>query len=363
MTAPHPILRTDRSPREILMSVRIVVTRRIPDPGLRILRDSGAAVHILQQDPRAAVDRAALLDAVGEADVLVSLLTERIDEPLLARAPRLRGIANFAVGFNNIDVDAATRLGIPVSNTPGVLTETTADLTWALLLAVARRIPEAHNYMVAGEYRIWGPELFLGEDVGRGADGERRTLGIIGYGRIGQAVARRARGFDMRVLAFDPYMREAINASHDTEWSDFDALLEQSDFISLHALLTDETHHMIGERELRLMKKRAFLINVARGEMIDEAALVRALDEGWIAGAALDVYEREPDMATGLARCSNAVFVPHIGSATHGTRNRMAAMAATNAVAHLNLQHAPHPVNHAVYDSAAYRERLGGFAV
>ncbi|HEX2166708.1 MAG TPA: D-glycerate dehydrogenase [Longimicrobiales bacterium] len=345
------------------MSLRIVVTRRIPDRGLRILRDSGASVHILQQDPRASVDRNALLDAVAEADVLVSLLTERIDDPLLARATRLRGIANFAVGFNNIDVDAATRLGIPVSNTPGVLTEATADLTWALLLAIARRIPEAHNYMVAGEYRIWGPELLLGEDVGRGADGERRTLGIIGFGRIGQAVARRARGFDMRVVAFDPYMRDAIGASHDAEWSDFDSLLQQSDFVSLHALLTDETHHLIGERELRLMKNRAFLINVARGEMVDEAVLVRALGEGWIAGAALDVYEREPAMADGLAQCANAVFVPHIGSATHGTRNRMATMAADNAVAHLNLQQAPHPVNHAVYDTPAYRDRLARLAV
>ena len=345
------------------MSLRIVVTRRIPDPGLRILRDSGASVHIVQQDPRASVDRAALLDAVVDADVLVSLLTEGIDAPLLQRAPRLRGVANFAVGFNNIDVEEATRLGIPVSNTPGVLTETTADLTWALLLAVARRIPEAHNFMAAGEYRIWGPELLLGEDVGRGADGERRTMGIIGYGRIGQAVARRAHGFDMRVLAFDPYMRDAIHASRDAEWAEFDTLLTQSDFVSLHALLTDETRHMIGERELRLMKERAFLINVARGEMIDEEVLVRALNEGWIAGAALDVYEREPAMAEGLAQCRNAVFVPHIGSATHGTRNRMATMAATNAVAHLNLQQAPHLVNLAVYDSAAYSSRIAGFAV
>ena len=345
------------------MSLRIVVTRRIPDPGLRILRDSGAAVHIVQQDPRASVARAALLEAAAEADVLVTLLTERVDEPLLQLASRVRGIANYAVGFNNIDVTAATRLGIPVTNTPGVLTETTADLTWALLLAIARRIPEAHNYMVSGEYRIWGPELMLGEDVGRGADGERRTLGIIGYGRIGQAVARRAHGFDMRVLAFDPYMRDAIHASRDAEWADFDTLLRQSDFVSLHALLTDETHHLIGERELRLMKQSAYLINVARGEMIDEQVLVRALNESWIAGAALDVYEREPAMAEGLAQCRNAVFVPHIGSATHGTRNRMATMAATNAVAHLNLQQAPHPVNLAVYDSDAYRVRIARFAV
>lgn len=345
------------------MSLEIVVTRRIPDHGLRVLRDSGASVRIVQQDPRASVDRTALLDAVSNADVLVSLLTERIDEPLLAHAGRLRGIANFAVGFNNIDVDAATRLGIPVANTPGVLTESTADLTWALLLAIARRIPQAHNYMVRGEYQIWGPELFLGDDVGLGPDGERRTLGIIGFGRIGQAVARRARGFDMRVIAFDPYMREVIDASDDAEWSDFDALLRQSDFISLHALLTDETRHLIGERELRLMKRGAYLINVARGEMIDESILVRALSERWIAGAALDVYEREPAMADGLAHCDNAVFVPHIGSATHATRNRMAVLAATNAVAHLNIQQAPNTVNQTVYGSAAYRDRMARLLV
>ncbi|MGH7448070.1 MAG: 2-hydroxyacid dehydrogenase [Longimicrobiales bacterium] len=345
------------------MSLRIVVSRRIPDPGLSMLRDSGAAVHIVQDDPGAAVDRAALLDAVADADVLVCLLTERIDESLLVHATRLRGTANFAVGFNNIDVSAATRLGIPVSNTPGVLTESTADLTWALLLATARRIPEAHNYMVHGEYQIWGPELFLGDDAGRGPDGEQRTLGIIGFGRIGQAVARRARGFDMRVVTYDPYMRDAIAASDDVEWSDFDALLQCSDFVSLHALLTPETHHLIGERELRLMKPHAYLINVARGEMIDENVLVRALNERWIAGAALDVYEREPAMADGLADCSNAVFVPHIGSATRGTRNRMATMAAASAVAHLTLQQAPRVVNHAVYGSAAYRARIASFVV
>ena len=345
------------------MSLKIVVTRRIPDPGLSVLRDSGATIQIVQPDPRAAVDRADLLAAVADADVLVALLTERIDEPLLMHAGRLRGVANYAVGFNNIDVDAATRLGIPVANTPGVLTESTADLTWALLLAIARRVPEAHNYMVRGEYQIWGPELFLGEDVGLGPDGERRTLGIIGFGRIGQAVARRARGFDMRVVAYDPYMRDAIHASHDVTWNDFDELLRHSDFVSLHAVLTAETHHLIGERELRLMKEGAYLINVARGEIIDETILVRALHEGWIAGAALDVYEREPAMADGLAHCTNAVFVPHIGSATHGTRKRMATMAASNAVAHLNLQQAAHVVNHAVYDSAAYRDRIARLVV
>lgn len=336
----------------------IVVTRRIPDSGLGVLRGSGAEIRIVQADERAPVDRTALIRELADADVLLSLLTEQIDAALLEQAPRLRGIANFAVGYNNIDVDAATQLGLPVSNTPGVLTETTADLTWALLLAVARRIPQAHNYMAGGEYRIWGPELFLGEDVGTGADGRARVLGIIGFGRIGQAVARRARGFDMQVIAHDPYMRDAIDASPDASWAGFDELLERSDFVTLHALLTEETWHMIGERELRLMKPTAFLINVARGEMVDEAVLVRALRERWIAGAALDVFEREPAMAEGLAACDNAVFVPHIGSATFGTRSRMATMAATNAVAHLNFQRAPNIVNPGVYTSRAYQDRV-----
>lgn len=337
---------------------RITVTRTIPEAGLRILQAADVSVDILQTDDESAVDRGKLLDAVGTADVLLALLTERVDAELLQRGERLRGVANYAVGFNNVDVDAATELGIPVTNTPGVLTEATADLTWTLLLAVARRIPEAHAYMTAGRYRIWGPRLLLGADVGPGADGERRTLGIIGFGRIGQAVARRARGFDMRTIAFDPYSRSTIDAFDDVDYAELDELLAMSDFVTLHALLTSETRHLIDERALRHMKETAYLVNVARGEMVDERALVRALQEGWIAGAALDVFEHEPAMAAGLAACSNAVLVPHIGSATVGTRNRMATMAATNAVAHLVFERAPDVVNPAVYETAAYRERV-----
>jgi glyoxylate reductase len=344
------------------MSV-IVVTRSVPEAGLALLRESGAEIRIVQHDPARPVDRSVLLDAVTEADVLLALLTEAVDEALLRRGDRLRGVANFAVGYNNIDVHAATLLGIPASNTPGVLTETTADLTWALLLAAARRIPQAHDYMARGHYRIWGPELFLGADVGPGHDGTRRTLGIIGFGRIGQAVARRARGFDMHIVAHDPYMRAAIESDPHIAWADLDELLRRSDFVTLHALLTDDTRHLIGERELRMMKQTAYLINVARGEMIDEPALVDALQQQRIAGAALDVYEREPEMAAGLAACDNAVLVPHIGSATVDTRNRMAVLAATNAVAHLQLRPAPNVVNEDVYESAAYRERVARLAV
>jgi glyoxylate reductase len=340
------------------MTEHILITRTIPADGLDLLRQAGAPFVVLQQDDEAAVDPAALHDAAATADVLLTLLTERVDEALLSRNPRLRGVANFAVGFNNIDVAAATRLGIPVTNTPGVLTEATADLTWALLLAAARRIPEAHEYMISGRYTIWGPQLLLGADVGPGAEGHRRTLGIIGFGRIGQAVARRARGFDMDVLAFDPHAQAAIDAAEGVTAASLDELLERSDFVSLHALLTDATRRIIDERALRLMKPTAFLINVARGEMVDERMLVRALDEHWIAGAALDVFEREPALAEGLAACRNAVLVPHIGSATHGTRGRMATMAAINALAHFHLQRAPDVVNPEVYDSAAWQARL-----
>jgi glyoxylate reductase len=344
------------------MTQRILVTRPIPEAGLRLLREAGAEVIVLQQDPEAPVDRQRLLDAVADADVLLSLLTERVDAELLGAAPRLRGVANYAVGYNNVDVAAATALGVPVTNTPGVLTETTADLTWALLLAAARRIPEAHDYMTAGRYRIWGPQLLLGRDVGPGADGDRRTLGIIGFGRIGQAVARRARGFDMRVLAYDPHARDTIDGWDGAEYATVDEILAGSDFVTLHALLTDETRHIIDERALRMMKPTAILVNVARGEMVDEAALVRALHEGWIAGAALDVFEDEPAMAPGLAECRNAVVVPHVGSATIGTRDRMATMAAGNALAHLRLEHAPDVVNPDVYATREWQQRSRGLS-
>jgi glyoxylate reductase len=340
------------------MPPTIVVTRRIPVAGLSLLEQSGARVRVLQPDPESGVEREPLLRGAAAADVLLALLTERVDRDLMAHNPGLRGVANMAVGYNNIDIAAATELGVPVSNTPGVLTEATADLTWALLLAAARRIPEAHAYMTAGRFRIWGPELLLGADVGPGADGGRRTLGIIGFGRIGQAVARRARGFDMRVLAYTPRSRHVIDASDDAEYAPLDVLLADSDFVTLHAPYSSETRHMIDERALRSMKPTSYLINVARGELVDEGALVRALDEGRIAGAALDVYENEPAMAPGLAAQPNAVLVPHIGSATYGTRSLMATVAATNAVAHMRLERAPNVVNPHVYDTAAYRERV-----
>ena len=340
------------------------MTRRVPDAAFPILEKAGATVTVGQSDEEQGIDKAAVIKAVKESDVLFSLLTEPVDREVLSANPKLRGVANYAVGFNNIDVVAATELGIPVSNTPGVLTETTADLTWALILAAARRIPEAHNYMVAGKYKLWGPNLLIGTDVGTGASGHRKVLGIIGYGRIGRAVAFRAMGFDMDVLAYDPHNHGVIeeDAKHPVlrvRKATLDEVLEQSDFVSLHPLLTPETRHMISDAQLAKMKPTAYLLNVARGPVVDEKALVRALQNKTIAGAALDVFEDEPLMAPGLAECENAVLVPHIASATRDTRDTMATMAATNAVAHLERRRAPNCVNPEVYETDAYRERIG----
>jgi len=335
----------------------IFVTRRIPAAGLELLARGGADVTIGEQYDERELRRDTLLQGVRTAAVVLPLVTERIDREVLALNPRLRGVANHAVGFNNVDVDAATELGIPVSNTPGVLTETTADLTWALLLAVARRIPEGDAYMRAGRFKIWGPQMMLGADVGPGPDGRRKTLGIVGFGRIGQAVARRAQGFDMDVVASDP-KRDVVEAAGAT-WLELDALLERADFVCIHARLAPETRHLIDEPRLRRMKPTAFLINVARGEIVHEAALVRALREGWIAGAALDVFENEPAMEPGLAELSNVVILPHIGSASKDTRDRMATMAATNALFHLRGERAPQCVNPAVYETDAWRRRVG----
>ncbi|MEO1086666.1 MAG: NAD(P)-dependent oxidoreductase, partial [Acidobacteriota bacterium] len=209
-----------------------------------------------------------------------------------------------------------------------------------------------------GRYKIWGPNLLLGADVGPGPDGDRKVIGIIGYGRIGEAVARRAAGFSMDILAFDPFAREIIDGDEKAEWAELDDLLERSDFVTLHPPLTPETHHLIDAAALRRMKKTAYLINAARGPMIDEAALVEALRGDEIAGAALDVFEDEPAMAPGLAELPNVAIFPHVASATFATRSRMATMAAENALAHLEKRKAPNVVNPEVYDTDAYRQRL-----
>jgi glyoxylate reductase len=340
----------------------VFVTRRIPQVGLDILERAGVRYEIGQSDDEKGCDRALLMRAVRETDVLLSLITDQVNRELLEANPSLRGVATQAAGFNNIDVAAATELGIPVSNTPGVLTETTADLTWALLLALARRIPESEAYMRAGRFKIWGANMLLGAEVGPGPDGRRKVLGIVGFGRIGRAVARRAVGFDMDIVAYNP-SRAAVDAFPGARWVPLDELLSISDFVCLHPRLTPETHHLIDETRLRRMKPTAYLINASRGEVVHEAALVQALRERWIAGAALDVYEKEPAMAQGLAELANVVLVPHIGSATKDARNAMATIAATNAVAHFMGQRAPQCVNPDVYETAAWQRRAQGASV
>jgi glyoxylate reductase len=337
---------------------KVFVSRRIPAAGIAILERAGVELRIGQEREDAGVDPAVMLDGVRWCDVLLSLLTEPVDRALLAANAKLRGVANYAVGFNNIDIAAATELGLPVSNTPDVLTDTSADLTWALLLAAARRIPEAHAYMRDGHYKLWGPNLLLGADVSPGGNGRRKVLGIVGFGRIGAAVARRAMGFDMDVIAYDPHARAQVESSGIARWAELDDLLARSDFVSLHPLLTAETRHLIDAAALKRMKPTAILVNVSRGPVVDEAALVRALREGWIAGAALDVFENEPAMAPGLSECANAVIVPHIASASTGTRDRMATMAAENTLAHLRGERAPNAVNPDVYAGEAYRARM-----
>jgi glyoxylate reductase len=273
--------------------------------------------------------------------------------------PNLRGIANYGVGYDNIEVASATELGIPVTNTPGVLTETTADLAWALLMATARWIPQAHNYVLSGEWKAVGGRTFMGLDIGPGGSNRPKVLGIIGFGRIGQAVARRSRGFRMKVIAYDPPLKALIEKTKGVAYRELDDLLRESDFVSVHCPLTKETHHLIGEKELKRMKPTAILINSARGPIVDEKALLSALKQKRIAAAGLDVFENEPRLTPGLTRLDNAVLLSHIGSATNDTRGQMAVVAAQNALAMLKGKRPKNIVNPEVLGSSGYLRRIG----
>lgn len=318
--------------------LKVFVTRVLPGGAVERLR-AVADVDVWPEELPPPYET--LRERVAACDGVISLLTDRIDGPLIDAAPRLRVISNMAVGYDNIDVAAATKRGIPVGNTPGVLTETTADLAWALMLAVARRIPEAERFVREGRWKTWDPRLLLGYDV-HGA-----TLGVVGFGAIGRAVARRATGFGMRVLAAN---RSPIGDAGTARQVALGELLRESDFVSLHVPLTEETRAMIGERELRLMKRTAVLVNTARGGVVDQEALIRALHEGWIAGAGLDVAAVEPIPAGDpLLSAPNCVLLPHIGSASHATRERMAEMAVDNCIAGLRGERLPHCVNPEVY--------------
>jgi glyoxylate reductase len=273
--------------------------------------------------------------------------------------PNLCGVANFGVGYNNINVAYATERGIPVTNTPKVLTETTADLAWALLMATARKIPQSHIQTISGKWKGPGGKTFMGLDIGPGGSNKPKVLGIIGFGRIGQTVMRRSRGFKMKVIVYDPIKKEEIEKMRGVGYRELDDLLKESDFITLHCALTKETHHLIGKKELDLMKHTAILVNTSRGPVVDEKALVSALEQGKIAGAGLDVYEKEPRLSVGLSKLENAVLLPHIGSSTADTRGQMAVLAAKNAVAILRGKRPPNIVNPQVLDSPQYLRRIG----
>ena len=315
----------------------VYVTRRIPQPGLEILEAACDRVEVNPEDRY--LTREELLRAVRGRDGVLCLLTDVIDDEVLAAAgPQCRVFANYAVGFNNIDVAAATRRGIMITNTPGVLTDSTADLAWALIMSVARRVVEGDACVRSGKWDGWGPMQFLGQDV------YEKTLGIVGAGRIGTATALRSVGFRMKVLYTSSRPNPELDAIGGRR-VDLLALLRESDFVSIHVALNEQTRHLIGRKQLALMKPTAYLINTARGPVVDEKALVEALRERRIAGAGLDVYEEEPRITPGLTDLPNVVCLPHLGSATEATRAKMATMAATNLVAAVRGERPPNLVN------------------
>ncbi|QQZ09831.1 2-hydroxyacid dehydrogenase [Heyndrickxia vini] len=307
------------------MKPKIYITRKIP----QVIYDQFTEIADVRmwEEAEIPVPREILLQEVRAIDGLLCLLTETIDEEVIRQATKLKIISNMAVGFNNIDVSFAKKQGVIVTNTPGVLTETTADLTFALMMATARRIVEASDYLRNGEWKTWSPMQLTGRDI-YGA-----TLGIIGMGRIGQALARRAKGFKMNILYYNRARKLEVEKELGIEYCDFETLLRRSDFVSLLLPYSSEVHHLIGENEFKLMKETAILINTARGGIVDETALYHALKNGELWAAGLDVFESEPiDLESPLLSLPNVVTLPHIGSASEATRLKMAEIAANNII-------------------------------
>src|SRR5215472_8965500 len=319
---------------------KVYVTRIIPDAGLNLIREFSDAVVWDEELPP---PREVLLQETRDADGLVSLLTDRIDAEFMDACPRLRVVSNMAVGFDNIDVPEATSRGILLGNTPSVLTETTADFAFALLMAAARRIVEGADYVRAGQWKTWGPMLLLGPDV------HHATLGLVGLGRIGAEVAKRAQGFDMHVMYYDVVRRTDLEATLGLEYAPLDIVLANADFVSVHTPLVPETHHLMNRERFEQMKPSAILINTSRGPVVDTDALVEALRDGEIRGAALDVTDPEPLPADHpLVAMPNCLVVPHIASASHVTRSKMAEIAAQNVIAGLKGEPLPCGLNNEV---------------
>lgn len=318
---------------------KVLITRNFFDEAINLIKTvAEVEVYKSENDP---IPREVLLDRVQDVIGLLPMLTDKIDEELLDRGKNLKVVSNYAVGYNNIDVDEATKRGIMITNTPDVLTDTTADCAFMLLMAVSRRLVEVDNFIRDGKWvKAWGPKMLLGTDI------TGKTLGIIGLGRIGQAMVPRAKGFNMKVLYHNRSQSPELEKEFDVEYRNFDDILSESDYISLHVPLNDDTFHLIGEEELQKMKETAYLINTSRGPVVDEKALAIALEKKWIAGAGLDVFDKEPvDPNNPLLKFDNIIITPHIGSATIETRLAMAMKAATNLTSALKGDKPPDLVN------------------
>jgi len=316
---------------------KVFVSRVVPESGLKMLYEA-CDVEVWPGD--LPPPRKTLLEKVRDVDGLLSLLTDKVDDELLDAAPKLRVVANLAVGFDNIDVDACTRRGVLCGNTPGVLTETTADFAFALLMSAARRVVEGDRYTREGKWLTWGPLLLLGQDV------HHSTLGLVGLGRIGSEMAKRAKGFSMRVIYYDMFRREDLEQSMGITFADLDTVIREADFLSIHTPLTPETRHLMNAERFKMMKKTAILINSARGPIVDTMALNDALRSGTIAGAGLDVTDPEPiPMDHPLVGAPNCVIAPHIASASVVTRSKMSEIAAGNIINGLRGETMPAPLN------------------
>ncbi len=314
--------------------MRVFITRRIPEDGIKILRNGGVEVENFPEDRQPSKEE--IIEGVRDADALISLLSDPIDREVIDSAPKLKVIGNYAVGYNNIDVNYAKKRKIKVVNTPGVLTEATADLAFALILAATRRVTEGDKFMRNGKFRGWEPMLLLGKEV------YGSTIGIIGAGRIGQAVGRRAKGFGMRILYYSRNRKLDFEREVGAEYCNLHDLLREADIITLHVPLTPETRHIIGEKEFEIMKDGAILVNTARGEVIDEKAMIKALKSGKLFAAGLDVFYGEPNVNPELMKLPNVVLTPHIGSATEKTRRKMAEMVCSDV---LRVLRGEEPVN------------------
>lgn len=317
---------------------KVFITRPIPEIGIKILQEKGYEILINEKARDRAAKEKELINGVKGADAMLSVLTDKITAKVMdAGIPTLKIIANYAVGFDNIDLEAAKTRNIMVTNTPGVLTNTVAEHTFALMLAISHRISEADRFSRAGKYKVWSPELLLGNDL------SGKTLGVVGLGRIGSRVAHHAvKGFLMKIIYTDVKQNPEFEQEFGAKFAvSIDELLPQCDFVSLHVPLTSSTHHLINEARLKLMKPTAYLINTSRGQIIDEKMLAKALQEHWIKSAAIDVFEFEPEITKELKKLDNVILTPHIASATRETRDKMAILAAENIIAGLSGQNPP----------------------